>query len=250
MDKKPDGEVAVVNIPQTQIAANSTRIINLQNLIHRAGVPASVRYAGIELEYDTPKGSVVTSVVSVSADGEHVFQVPMFDPQKMPSSAGGFPWKADGDYTTIVYIKNETDSPKKYTASLIFEGGGYSVGVRDLKPSQTVVVDFKQLRDDQVPDSMGRTLPFSLERGQIAWSMFGMDNKTLSGRSEQISLSGGTASTYACYNCCPNSTVAWWMEPGSAETWVGGTSQFLSIQQDQNCTGTVLEPYTGFPVDN
>ncbi|MGB7070010.1 MAG: hypothetical protein WBD22_11000, partial [Pyrinomonadaceae bacterium] len=181
----PNGEVSHVNIPFTRINPHSTKLIDLQSLLDGASVPDSVSYAGIELEYDTPKGSVVTSVMSVSNDGDHVFQVPMFDPQKLPSSAGGFPWKADGDHTTIVYIKNETDSPKKYTASLIFEGGGYSVGVRDLKPSQTAAVDFKQLRDDQVPDSMGRTLPFSLERGQIAWSMFGMDNKTLSGRSEQ-----------------------------------------------------------------
>ena len=93
-----------------------------------------MKYGGIELEYDTPKGSIITSVQSVSRSGDHVFEVPMFDPQDMPSSAGGFPWRADGDFTTVVYIKNETDVVRKFAVHLKFEGGGYSAGIRKIRP--------------------------------------------------------------------------------------------------------------------
>ncbi len=129
---------------------------------------------------------------------------PMFDPEKMPSSAGGFPWKADGDFRTIVYIKNETDEPRKFTAFLTWEGGGYATGITEIKPNQTVAIDFREMRGSLTPDQMGNVIPFDLESGQIAWSASGSEPKTLSARSEQISVSEGIASTYSCANCCPN----------------------------------------------
>ncbi|MBK9155813.1 MAG: hypothetical protein IPM25_16665 [Chloracidobacterium sp.] len=89
-----------------------------------------------------------------------MLKVLMFDPEKMPSSAGGFPWKADGDFRTVVYIKNETDAARKYTVHLLYQGGQYSLGVNDIKPHQTAAVDFRELRDSQTPDSIGRIPAF------------------------------------------------------------------------------------------
>lgn len=79
---KPNGEVETINLPEKQIAAGATRAFDLGSAIDNANVPASVKTGGIEIEYDTPKGTIITSVQSGSANGEHVFQVPMFDPQK------------------------------------------------------------------------------------------------------------------------------------------------------------------------
>ncbi|MBK9155811.1 MAG: hypothetical protein IPM25_16655 [Chloracidobacterium sp.] len=186
---------------------------------------------------------MITSVQSVSPNGEHVFEVPMFDPEKMPSSAGGFPWKADGDIRTVVYIKNETDTPRKYTVHLIYGGGQYSLGVNDITPHQTVAVDFRELRDNQTPDSMGRVIPLGLTTGQIAWSVKGADNKTLSGRSEQISTSGGVASTYACYNCCPDSVYQTSILPSSIEMLFGATEYLQGQQTDMSCYQTLIGPY-------
>ncbi|HBR57583.1 MAG TPA: hypothetical protein DEA22_08955 [Blastocatellia bacterium] len=67
----PDGEVAFADIPETRIEANSTRIVRLNRIIEKANIPASIGYAGIELEYDSPPGTIITSVQSVSADGSH-----------------------------------------------------------------------------------------------------------------------------------------------------------------------------------
>ncbi|MBK9155809.1 MAG: hypothetical protein IPM25_16645 [Chloracidobacterium sp.] len=238
---EPDGSVGTINLPQRTIDPGTTRVFNLQSFIN--GLPASVTYGGIEVEYDTPKGSMITSVQSGSANGEHVFEVPMFDPEKMPSSAGGFPWKADGDFRTVVYIKNETDVARKYTAHLVYEGGQYSLGVNDIKPSQTIAVDFRDLRDSQTPDSMGRVIPLGLTTGQIAWSVKGADNKTLSGRSEQISTSGGVASTYACYNCCPDSVYQTSILPSYIQLAFGATEYLEGQQTDMSCNGTPFGPY-------
>jgi len=238
---QPNGDAATINLPQRTIDPGTTRVFNLQSFIN--GLPASVTYGGIEIEYDTPKGSIITSVQSGSPNGEHVFEVPMFDPEKMPSSAGGFPWKADGDFRTVVYIKNETDVARKYTVHLVYAGGQYSLGVSDIAPHQTVAVDFRELRDSQTPDSMGRVIPLSLSTGQIAWSVKGGENNVLSGRSEQISPSGGVASTYACYNCCPDSVYQTGILPSSIELLFGATEYLQGQQTDMSCNGTPFGPY-------
>jgi hypothetical protein len=153
----------------------------------------------------------------------------------MPSSAGGFPWKADGDYRTLVYIKNETAVTRRYTASLVYPGGGYTLRPTEIRAGETVVVDFKKLRDEQVPDSVGNLIPLNLEKAQIGWSARGSENNVLSGRSEQISLSEGVASTYACSNCCSDVFITGWIEPFSATLGIGNNLIYTGKEIYANC---------------
>jgi hypothetical protein len=229
------GDVVFVTIPDVNIAAGKIKQINVERAVRQANVPPSVTFAGIELEYTTAPGSVIMSAQSVSRSERQVFQVPLLDPNRMPSSAGGFPWKADGDYTTVVFIKNETATPKKYLARLFYEGGDYALKPREVKPGQTVMLDFKQMRDEQTPDSMGKPIPLNVERGQIGWSMVGADNNTMSGRSEQVNTTLGVSSTYACYNCCPDSIIESQPSPFSLSFDVGGQNQFGFRATVRNC---------------
>ena len=233
----PNGTVQTINIPQFTVSGGSTREVDLDDYL--GNVPATVGYGGLELNYDTPKGTVVTSVQSVSNDGNHVFQVPMADPQNIPSGSAGFPWKADGDFRTVVYIKNESDTIQKYVTHLIWDGGQYSDGEREIKPHQTIAVDFRKLRDDQTPDGLHRMIPLNLTKAQIAWSIRGGQNKTLSFRSEQSSLSGGIASNYACANCaCPNRVLSGYINPVSIDEIVGQSIYLTGVQTEENCYGT------------
>lgn len=233
-----NGDVIFVSIPEVQIASGKIATLNVKQAIEAANVPEDVTFAGIELEYTTAPGSVVMTAQSVSRSGEQVFQVPLLDPERMPSSAGGFPWKVDEDYNTIVFIKNETDAPKKYLARLVYEGGEYALGAREVKAGQTVALDFKQLRDNQTPDASGRVIPPNVERGQLAWSMIGADNNTMSGRSEQINTVRGVSSTYACYNCCPDSVVSYgYPTPLFIETDIGGQQLYGFMAEVSSCFG-------------
>lgn len=250
-----NGDVAFVQIPATQINAGKTKHLNLRQEIEAANIPSNVTFAGINLEYSTAPGTVLMNVLSVSQSGQQVFQVPLLDPERLPSSAGGFPWKVDGDYTTVIFIKNESNTPKKYNANLTYNGGSYSTGVREVKPWQTVMLDFKQMRDSQTPDSVGQTVPLNIESGQLSWSMFGADNKHMSGRSEQINTVTGIASTYACYNCCPDNYYSTGETfPELVET--GADENFLYyIQTDAvNCygqsNGTVAIPGNSWTSSN
>lgn len=238
------GEVVSINIPPTSIAPNSIKTINLQNLIESANVPESTKHAGIEMEYNTQSGSIVIAAVSVSQNDNQVFQLPIFDPNKMPSSAGGYPWKADGNYSTILYIKNETSQSNKFTASLAYQGGSYALGVKEIKGHQTVAIDFRELRDNQTPDSRGNLIPLNIEKGQIAWSLKGGEGKPLSGRSEQVSISNGLSSTYDCRNYCQDGYYGSWLEQFGVYESVGDIANFTAIQQDTNSYGYLLPPYT------
>lgn len=232
------GNVQFVTVPATQIDAGKSKSINLKPAIQAANVPPSVTFAGINLEYSTAPGTVLMNALSVSQSGQQVFQVPLLDPDRLPSSAGGFPWKVDGNYTTVIFIKNESNQPKKYNANLTYNGGSYSLGVREVKPWQTVMIDFKQLRDSQTPDSIGQVIPINIGTGQLSWSMFGADNKHMSGRSEQVNTVTGIASTYACYNCCPDNYHSTGQTfPAYFETAPGGGTRYLIGAESVNCYG-------------
>ena len=62
-----DGNTDSKNIPEKNVGPGNTKLIDLENLID--DIPNAVQYGGIELEYDTPKGTVVTSLQSVSQNG-------------------------------------------------------------------------------------------------------------------------------------------------------------------------------------
>ncbi|MGI8543266.1 MAG: hypothetical protein ACR2MD_07260 [Aridibacter sp.] len=74
------------------------------------------------------------NLINTSDSGNHVFQTPLLDPKTLPSSAGGYPWKVDGDFSTIVYIKNETDVEREFFISLHYAGGQYTLGLEKIKP--------------------------------------------------------------------------------------------------------------------
>ena len=107
-------------------------------------------------------------------------------------------WKVDGDYHSIIYVKNESEASQRFITHLIYDGGQYSNDEREIRPHETVAIDFRELRDQQTPDKMRRLIPLSSQGGQIQWSVRGGQTHSLSVRSEQISLTGGVASNYSC----------------------------------------------------
>ncbi|HSK74638.1 MAG TPA: hypothetical protein VK892_23260 [Pyrinomonadaceae bacterium] len=235
-----NNDVVMINIPDSQLGPNEVKTLDVKKAIRQANLPSNVTFAGLELEYTAAPGSVVMNALSVSRSNQQVFQVPLLDPEKMPSSAGGFPWKVDGDYTTVIFIKNESSTPKKYFAKLNYEGGKYVQEVKELKPGQTVAIDFKQLRDSQTPDSMGQIIPLNIERGQATWSMIGPENNTMSGRSEQVDTVRGISSTYACYNCCPDSRYTNGTTiPHPVEKDIGGQQAIKFVIQIVDCYNNI-----------
>lgn len=220
-----DGGTAEVALHEVRLSPGEVREINVAAAMNAAGVPSDVSAASLEFEYSTGPGSVQMTAFSVG--GNQLFRVPVWDVQAQKSGTGGYPWRIQGYSSTYVYLKNTTDQPQEYTFQLSFDGGFYVLGVKSIAPRQTLAMDVRALRDEQVPDVYGNTIPLGAKRGQIMWSVRGGDSLAMIGRTEQADLTKGISSNYACQFCCPNSFYSARTGPASpASVGVGATLQY------------------------
>ena len=242
-----DGTDGVAYLPQIELGPRTTELIDILQALRAHNVENRIATASLEFEYTGSPGRVITSAFSVSQSGEHVFRVPLWDIVAQRSATGGYPWYIDENSSTVVYIKNVTDEERQYTLQLRYDGGIYALGVQTIRPHHTVVFDIRALRDQQVPDADGRTLPLDANSGQVNWSMRGAQNQVLIGRSEQVDLVKGVSSNYACQNCCPDSFDSGWVDPGGADGFVGDWWAFQGREQTVNCYGSPNAPFNPWP---
>lgn len=238
-----DGSTNVLPLPELRLSPGETRLVNVAAALKRGQIVLNLASSGLEFEYSGEPDSVVMSAQSVSQSGNQVFRVPLIDPATQPSSTGGYPWRIEGDSSTVVYIKNVTDQPREYNLQLNFNGGVYAPGLKTVAAGQTVALDIRHLRDNQVPDAHGQMIPLEATNGQVHWSLRGPSKIVLIGRAEQADVSRGMSSSYACANCCGDSFDSGWVDPGYVEGTVDGITTFFAIEQDRNCYGSLLSPF-------
>ena len=250
---RTDGTTGTVDLPPTNLQAGEMRLLNMNRVI-QVSRREQIKIAGIEFEYDTAPGSVVVAAHSTSENRNQVFRVPMWDPFQQKSPTGGYPWRIEGISTTKVYIKNITDREQYYVAYLKWENSeGYMLGMKRIAPHETIDIDVKSLRDNQTPDEAGRRIPLDVSVGQFRWSLKqtaappavedDRQGLALIGRSEQIDLTNGIISSYACQNCCLNSYYSSSLSPFSLDAEVGDVVHFDVMQQDKDCEGVIGPPY-------
>lgn len=248
-----DGQTGTVTIPAMRLARGETKIIETSAALKRSGIEQSIVTAGLEFEYTGVPGSVVMSAQSMTKSGDHAFQVPLWDIKAQRSSTGGYPWNVEGTLSTMVYLKNVTDHTQRYVMEVGFAGGqhGYTTGSKTIEAGQTLIIDVRNLRDEQVPDANGRTIPLNASRGQIHWSARSIDALPIIGRSEQVDLANGISSSYACQNCCQDTFNMGWIESITFGIVISeGTSQYTAFEQDISCYGELLAPFNPYPFWN
>ncbi len=179
----------------------------------------------------------------MSRDGNHVFRVPMLDPETIPSGTGSYPWRVTETSGTFVYLKNATDHELEYHASLNFPGGHYALGRAKIAAHETVAIDVRALRDAQRPDATGNVIPADAQAGQFLWSIHGTETKSIIGRAEQADFINGFSSSYACYNCCGDVFERGWVVASVPNFEVGGTSLFTSYEEYRSCYGGISGPW-------
>ena len=238
-----DGTNGEIILPQIELSPLETEVIDIAPYVKAQGVADDGSAAGLEFEYTGELGSVITSALSVSRSGNQVFRVPLWDIAAQRSATGGYPWYIEGDSSTVIYIKNVTDEMQSYRMYLKLTGGDYVFPLATVAPHQTSVIDVRELRDKQVPDVNGQTIPPGETRGQVQWSLTGGVDRVLIGRSEQVDVLRGISSNYACQNCCGNSFYDGWLTPVQSTGFQGDLMQFIAMQQDANCYGQVYPPY-------
>jgi hypothetical protein len=205
------------------------------------------RSAGLELRWTGPPGAVVAAAQAVSLDGEYALRVPLVDPATK-GSAGNYPWRLDGDTTTWVYLKNTSREVQSYTVQVDFAGGGYVLGLRELEPGETTVVDLRELRDSGRADEHGTVLPPDAAEGQVHWSVIGAANHVMVGRAEYVDRRHGLVTTFACSSCCPDSYSGAWASPAGMLLPITSYDTLNAFQQNMNCYGQLLMPFQFYPI--
>ena len=242
-----DGSTGTLTLPALHLQPGAAGTFDLAAALASSRIEREAATAGLEFEYTGAPGEVLMAAQSVSQSLNHVFQVPLWDLEAQRSATGGYPWKIEGDTSTFIYIKNVTDRPQQYFLQLNYTGadgtiaGTYATGLKSVAAGQTVTLDLRELRDRQVPDAKGHTIPPAATRGQLHWSMRGAENLVLVGRAEQVDLARGLATSYACQNCCPDSFFAALSTDCGIPTFPQDTSQLIATERDVDCYGTTYE---------
>jgi hypothetical protein len=238
-----DGTQGVANLEGFRLEPGEVKRINLGQ-----GIPQGIRAdeiasAGLEFGYTGGPGSIIAAASSMSSDREHVFRVPMRDAAVQASSTGYYPWSIDESSSTVVYIKNATDDPKRFVMWINFDGGSYVLGEVEIPGKQTVAYDIRNLRDTQKPDVKGNVIPVSATRGKVIWSVRGPELTPLIGRMEQVDFMHGLRMTAACGGCCPTSYSNSFIDPGSATITSGNFVFFQTYEVDHDCSGNDFAPF-------
>jgi hypothetical protein len=239
------GQTEVRLLPDTPLAPGQAAILPAEAIWREAAARPDVVAAGLEFTYTSAPGNVIISAAATSPDGNEVYQVPLLDPETPPSSTGGYPWRvaADGSASTVVYLKNTTDAPQTYLLQVSFAGGAWAPGLKTLAAGETLALDLRQVRDAQVPDNLGRTIPFGVVSGQVHWSAKSRERHAMIGRAETVDAAHGVSSTYACVNCCPDNPYESWFEPEELSLSVGESAGLVAWLRDKDCYDTILEAY-------
>jgi hypothetical protein len=250
-----NGSTATAEFAKVPLRAGQVKELNLTTTLSRSHLGSNVVSAGLEFEYTGSPGNVIMSTHSIGKDGNQVFRVPMLDPSAQRSSTGGYPLIFEGDSSTLVYLKNTTDRPQRYVAHLKAAGVPYIIGQKMIEPGQTVTYDVRSLRDNQVPDENGNTLPLDATRGHFKWSVLledqdeTADQLVMIGRAEHFDTAHAMSSSYACASCCPDSTVGSYTLPivfGDANA--GEVIDFDAVEVKQDCYGDPVHSIRTFGV--
>ena len=234
---KRDGDTGKVSLPQVSLAPGAIELLNTSNPLLRRN---DFDTAGLEIKYTGAPGSVIASASSVSRSGNHVFTLPMKDPQGGLSSTGGYPWFISGSSSTVVFIKNTTTEQRTFTINLVYAGGQWGSSLKTIAPGQTFKLDVREVRDSQMKGSEGNVMPLDAVSGHVSWSVRGKQgNKTLIGRAQTVDFSNGLASTYECQLCCPRNFYDSRLAPGAMNGYPGYQEQFLAQERTRDCHGNI-----------
>ena len=205
---KENGNRGTVSVNNIKLRPFEVDQVNLQTL---NGLN-NVKVAGIEIEYSGVPGGVVASAQSVSNNRNFVFRTLLWDPPNVKSAASVYTFTINNNSYTKGFIKNVSPKDEKYVSHLTWGTNGiYVIPMAILRKGETVEIDVKKLRDNQIPDEAGRLIPQNVSQGQIHWSLrrseetleAALANRVpLVGQAMQIDNIAGTSFSYFCYSCC------------------------------------------------
>ena len=204
----------------------------------------TVTDAGIEIEHNQRPGSVIVAAASVDQSGNHVIDVPVKDPQaKMADVGGSYPFQLDGNNRAVIHLKNidplTNSKPRQAVVMLRYDNETYNLPVQLIDAGQTMLIDIKKIRDEQIKDSNGKTLPRDLAKGQVEWHNRGSLGQFI-GRMVQYDPVAGTANSFSCgYYCDCDTFISNAITPAQIAGVQGDTFELHATETYQRCDGSL-----------
>ena len=196
----------------------------------------------IEVLNSGAKGSLIAALNGVDETTGLSYDVPLRDIGNLRNSAGAYPWRLDGDVSTIVSITNVSSVPTDFVVQVNFPGGPYLLDPHKLAAGATATYDLRKIRDQQIPDRAGRTIPTSVNGGQFRWYIrFG---GRLIGRAEMLSRARGISSSYSCGIPCPPHYDHGAMDPDPTEVPVDDSRGQAVMEYDVDSYSNQYGPYS------
>src|SRR5262245_8290080 len=236
-----------IQVGVASLAPGQVSQLELSQALASRGILPPLDDAGIDVAYTGPVGTVIGRLTSFDQTGDFAFEVPVKDPLAGMSRSGGYPWRLDGGYTTVVHLKNTINAEVRALVQVRYEGGNYNPDRIRLGPFQTVAIDIRGLRDAQQKDLRGGVMPPDVESGQIVW--FEQTPGSLIGRAEVANVGGGVASSFGCGEFCGPGLSLSSLSPSSTTMAVGDSGvPFTPKESDMDCSGA--PPYAPYPASN
>jgi len=167
-------------------------------------LPLPIAYASIRIQYSGPPGSMIAQVSSVDEHQDLVVDARTMNEGNGWTGSGANPWHLDNQTQSILFLTDEGDQPVRIGFSVTAGGVHYYLTNLKLAAHETRAIDFRQLRDAQVPDFKGNKIPAGAVDGSVNWVR--MDDVPVEGRLMMLEKQQGVASSYDCNICtCPAS---------------------------------------------
>lgn len=235
-------------LPEVSLAPGETKEVDLSALSDAVRERSDLSVVSVQVENSGAKGSLIGSLYGVGPSGAN-YETPLRDSGPVRAMTGSYPWRADKEFSTVVYITNISDQDAEFVSQINYDGGGkYLFTPRKLGPGETAVIDPQQVRDKQLPDDGGHRLPKNTSVGQFRWAVRGVTNGklVLIGRAVMVSRTQHVTTSYSCNDPCPPTYVLY------IDGFPGFVGQFQSVystawEYAQYGSGFNLGPYAAYP---
>jgi len=234
----------LIDLPAVTLRSNEIRKVELTPLALATEYNPAFDNVSVEIINTGPKGSVVGALNGEDDVTGMTYDVPLRDSGGTRNSTGAYPWRVDGDFSTIVSITNVSPVPTQFIVQVNHSGGRYILNPQRLPGGATATFDLRKIRNAQIPDRDGNTIPLSIDGGQFRWAVFGPGIGRLIGRAEMLSVSRGISSSYSCGTTCPPTFDSGWIDPDPAEVPDGGSDDVEAFQMNVDSYSNQYGPYS------
>jgi len=230
-----------MDLPSVTLRPNEIADVDIEPL--KGGVYGRADFDDVSIQVlnTGTSGSLIGALNGHDSSTGMTYDVPLRDIGGLRNSTGAYPWRLDHDLSTIVSISNIAPMRSEIVAQINYPGGPYLLNPRRLAAGETVLYDLRKIRDEQIPDSNGHTIPLSVNGGQFRWFIHGPGSGRLIGRAEMLSVSKSISSSYSCPgSSCPAQFSYAYLDPDPVYLGPGDYAVVRAKEidcDDFNCIG-------------